>query len=215
MKAPSINLFIEMPSSPSLVHLLKILIMPQKRAKLHSRWLTSSKTSINILSSEGYGPWRLELVSIQEKWRLVISGHRKIWLYCHWRFSQPWFQNRGLTKHFNTNILVSEFTKKCLRSISILFRHYLRRPFKARQNGGHLWISRLPKTNREHHEPFISTWENVLSNSSSKTLKGLFIVWILLRKISKWCLCHDLYGKMQTYQSHPEEFNNSIVMENK
>ena len=122
----------------------------------------------------------------------------------------------GLTKHFNVNILVSEFTKNYCKSDIFLFRSMPETQVQGKNKSVGIFELVGMKANRHLFEPAISLWEEAHATFMQKD----FIQALELFK--KYQIDHPkdvttaIYiEKCEQYIVNPEEFTNSITMDNK
>jgi len=122
----------------------------------------------------------------------------------------------GLTKFFNVNILVTEFSKDYCRSDQFLFRPLPATKVIGKQEA--VLISELIdyKSNRSQFEPYISIWEKAHNAFQLKDFDEALKLFIQYGDWRKEDAATAIYiEKCNEYKLYPERFSNSISMDTK
>jgi len=122
----------------------------------------------------------------------------------------------GLTKFFNVNILVTEFSKNYCRSDQFLFRPLPATIVMGKQEAVAIFELVDYKTNREKHEPYFSIWEQAHTAFQKQDFAQALE---LFNQYGAWKTddpATTVYvEKCKEYQIYPERFSNSIEMDSK
>lgn len=122
----------------------------------------------------------------------------------------------GLTKFFNVNILVTEFSKDYCRSDQFLFRPLPATIVMGKQEAVAIYELVDYKKNLAKHEPYFDMWEQAhtaFQNQRFDQALDLFSQYAAWRKDD---VAAAIYiEKCRQYQVHPELFSNSIEMDSK